>query len=172
MEKTCTKCDITKPSSDYRKGRNTCKSCENKIRYQQKKERRSIDSEYDKKLKAYDVKRKRRNEKNNPMAGFIQKMRQSVRRSFKRRGFTKKSKTYIILGEEWVIVKLHMESLFKEGMTWDNYGEWEIDHIIPLSSGKTEEDVIKLCHYKNLQPLWKEDNRKKGNKLPDKPPSN
>jgi 5-methylcytosine-specific restriction endonuclease McrA len=57
-------------------------------------------------------------------------------------------------------------------MTWDNYGEWEIDHIVPISSGKTEEDVIKLCHYKNLQPLWKEDNRKKGNKLPDKTPSN
>ena len=165
MEKTCTKCNTSKPSSDYREGRGSCKSCENKIRYQQKKERRSIDSEYDKKLKAYDVKRKRRNEKNNPMAGFIQKMRQAVRKSFRRKGFRKNSKTYIILGEEWAVVKLYMENLFKEGMTWENYGEWEIDHIIPISSGKTEEDVMKLCHYKNLQPLWKEDNRKKGNKL-------
>jgi hypothetical protein len=172
MEKSCTKCNITKPSSDYREGRNTCKSCENKIRYQQKKERRSIDSEYDKKLKAYDVKRKRRNEKNNPMAGFIQKMRQSIRRSLKRKGYTKNSNTCKILGISWEEFKPYFESLFQEGMTWDNYGEWEIDHIVPISSGKTEEDVIKLCHYKNLQPLWKEDNRKKGNKLPDKTPSN
>jgi hypothetical protein len=58
-----------------------------------------------------------------------------------------------------------MESLFKEGMTWDNHGEWHIDHIIPISSGKTEDEVVKLCHYTNLQPLWKTENLLKGDKL-------
>jgi hypothetical protein len=51
-------------------------------------------------------------------------------------------------------------------MCWDNQGKWHIDHIIPLSSGKTEDDIIKLCHYTNLQPLWAIDNMKKGSKTP------
>jgi hypothetical protein len=52
-------------------------------------------------------------------------------------------------------------------MTWDNYSHsgWHIDHIIPLSNAKTKEDVIKLCYYTNLQPLWCEENYKKGDKI-------
>lgn len=61
----------------------------------------------------------------------------------------------------------HIESKFLEGMSWDNYGYygWHIDHIIPLSSVKTEEELLKLCHYTNLQPMWGIDNIKKSNKL-------
>jgi hypothetical protein len=53
-------------------------------------------------------------------------------------------------------------------MTFDNHGVngWHIDHIIPLSA-KTEEEIIKLCHYTNLQPLWAEENRAKSNKILD-----
>jgi hypothetical protein len=165
MEKCCRNCSTTKPSSDYRKGRTMCKSCENKIRYIQKQERRKNDPEYDKDLKAYDVKRKRKKERENKLTWAIQKIRQCVRKSFKRRGFTKKSRTYEILGAEWEFVKEYFENLFVDGMNWDNYGEWEIDHIIPLSTANTEEDIIKLCYYSNLQPLWKLDNRLKGNKV-------
>lgn len=63
MEKTCKKCDISKPPSDYRLGRGSCKSCENKINYQQKKKRRENDPEYNKLYTSYDVMRKKTIEK-------------------------------------------------------------------------------------------------------------
>jgi hypothetical protein len=50
-------------------------------------------------------------------------------------------------------------------MTWSNYGKWEYDHIIPVSLCKSEEWVNKSCHYKNLRPLWKDDNRAKGDNI-------
>lgn len=49
-------------------------------------------------------------------------------------------------------------------MTLDNYGEWHLDHIKPISLAQTEQEVIKLCHYSNFQPLWAKENMSKGNK--------
>jgi hypothetical protein len=51
-------------------------------------------------------------------------------------------------------------------MNWDNWSvhRWHLDHIIPLDSGKNQEEVEKLCHYTNLKPLWAEVNLKKSNK--------
>lgn len=74
-----------------------------------------------------------------------------------------------VLKAEYEVVKIHIENQFKKGMTWENHGKngWHIDHIIPLSSAKTEEDMITLCHYTNLQPLWEIDNLKKGSKIPN-----
>jgi hypothetical protein len=64
-------------------------------------------------------------------------------------------------------LKIHLESQFKEGMNWGNYGKWEIDHIFPLSKADLTnlEEYKKVFHYTNLQPLWKAENRSKGNKL-------
>ena len=64
-------------------------------------------------------------------------------------------------------LKKYIESKFKEGMSWDNYGVygWHLDHIIPLSSAKNEEELKGLCHYTNLQPLWAFDNLSKFNKI-------
>jgi len=58
----------------------------------------------------------------------------------------------------------YIESLLTEGMSWNNYGHWEIDHIIPLSKGNSLAEKIFLCHYSNLQPLWKRDNQVKGDR--------
>ena len=162
-EKVCNTCTTVKPISEYR-GRKQCKTCENKNRYQKNKLRRQNDPVFNSWWKSYDVDRKRKKENEDPMTGFIQIMRQCVRKSFKRNGYTKKSRAHIILGTDWSVVKLHMESLFKEGMTWNNHGEWHIDHIIPISSGKTEYEGVKLCNYSNLQPLWAEENLLKSDK--------
>ena len=63
----------------------------------------------------------------------------------------------------------HLEKQFKEGMTWDNYGEWQIDHIIPVSAfnfTKPEHIDFKRCWaLKNLQPMWAKENQKKYNKI-------
>lgn len=93
-------------------------------------------------------------------------MRNSVNRYLKYRS----KKTLDIVGCTPQELKEHLEKQFSNGMSWENRVEWHIDHIIPLSSPKTEEELHKLCHYTNLQPLWAVENMKKGNKIVE--PSN
>tara|TARA_R100000231_G_scaffold138321_1_gene116422 strand:- start:176 stop:1045 length:870 start_codon:yes stop_codon:yes gene_type:complete len=61
----------------------------------------------------------------------------------------------------------YFESKFTNGMSWDNYGKWHIDHIVPCASfDLTKESEQKKCfHYTNLQPLWAHDNLSKHSKL-------
>lgn len=61
-------------------------------------------------------------------------------------------------------LKQHLESQFQTGMNWQNYGQWHIDHIQPLASFNLEdrEQFLAANHYTNLQPLWAEDNLRKG----------
>jgi len=63
-------------------------------------------------------------------------------------------------------LKKYLESKFQPGMTWENYGEWEIDHIKPLVLFKLDnrDELLLACNYNNLQPLWKQTNRSKGAK--------
>ena len=79
----------------------------------------------------------------------------------------KKFSTCEILGCDYKTFKQHIENQFEEGMTWDNYGQfgWHYDHIIPVSSAETEEELYKLNHYTNFQPLWWYDNLSKSDKL-------
>lgn len=102
--------------------------------------------------------------KENPLLNMQQNIRRRTLYAFTIMGYKKKQQTVELLGADWPVVKKHIEDQFKEGMSWKNRGDWEIDHIIPYASAKTEEDVIRLSHYKNLQPLWKNENRvKSGN---------
>ena len=85
--------------------------------------------------------------------------------SFIKRG--KRDKSLFLLGCSFEDLKRHLESQFTEGMNWDNYGEWHIDHIIPCSSydfSKVDQQA-ECFNYKNLQPLWAAENIRKSNKI-------
>jgi hypothetical protein len=97
------------------------------------------------------------------------KLKHNIRRlilsSFTNKGYSKKSHTNKILGIDYEGFYRHIENQFVNGMSWENKGLWELDHKVPLSLGKTEEDIFKLNHYTNLQPLWRKDNQNKSNKI-------
>lgn len=77
----------------------------------------------------------------------------------------KVNKTLDYLGCDIYTYKLFLENKFEEGMSWDNYGEWEIDHIIPIKyNNPSLNDIIERLHYTNTQPLWKDKNMSKGNR--------
>jgi len=88
-------------------------------------------------------------------------LRKRIWYAFNRMGLNKPCKTEELLGADFETVMRHIESQFIFGMSWENYGEWHIDHKKPLALAKTEKQLIKLCHYTNLQPLWAEENRRK-----------
>jgi hypothetical protein len=79
------------------------------------------------------------------------------------KGNRKSTGTLDLLGCSTEHLKLHLESKFQQGMSWDNYGKWHIDHIRPCSSFDLSDPAQqKECfHYSNLQPLWAIDNLKK-----------
>lgn len=85
--------------------------------------------------------------------------------ALKRKGWTKNSSNIKLLGASYETVKSYIENQFTEGMSWDNHGKWHIDHIIPLSKAETEEEIVSLFNYKNLQPLWALENFKKNDSL-------
>lgn len=122
-------------------------------------------SNYEKNHREERNNRRRERRKNDNIYHFREGIRNTIRRSFQRRGYVKNSKAEEIVGITMDEFKNYIQNKFQEGMTFDNYGEWHLDHIIPLSSAKNEEEVIKLCHYTNFQPLWAKDNLKKSNKM-------
>jgi hypothetical protein len=88
--------------------------------------------------------------------------RNLIRKAIIRMGYSKKSKTTDLLGCDFKQLKSHLESKFTNGINWDNYGKWHIDHIVPIASAQTEDEIVALNHYTNLQPLWAEENIRKG----------
>jgi hypothetical protein len=104
--------------------------------------------------------------KNNPLFRISALLRTRLLECLDKKNLQKYTSFEKILGCSIIELKEYLTKQFKDNMNWDNHGEWEIDHIIPLSSAKTEEDVYKLNHFTNLQPLWKHENRSKGGKYP------
>jgi hypothetical protein len=105
--------------------------------------------------------------KTDQMFRLITNIRNLILNSFYNMGYSKNSKTETILGCSFQEFNSYLESKFESWMSWDNRGlyngeenyGWDIDHIIPLSESKNIEDLYKLNHYTNLQPLCSKINR-------------
>lgn len=158
---SCKKCDQA-----YYKDNKAIKRKQSQVYYHANKEKiasrqRAYFNANKRKFATYQVNRRIKK----PLEKLKNSLRVATNRALKGRGFTKCASTKDILGCDWETLKSHLESKFTDGMNWENQGKWHIDHIIPLASAATEHDVIRLCHYTNLQPLWAIDNLKKGAKL-------
>jgi hypothetical protein len=134
-----------------------------KIRAYQKKwreENKEYLSQYQKKYQSKRIK-----------IDLIFKLKAAIRNRIKhslKRGtnqIIKCDNTENILGCTIIEFIEYIQSKFTEGMNIENHGKWHLDHIIPLASATTEEEVIRLNHYTNFQPLWAEDNLRKGSKI-------
>jgi hypothetical protein len=126
----------------------------NKLKQYQRKYRKLHRKELNNKLRI-----KVHNNINFKIAGRIRKRMCEVLR-----GNPKLETTMNLVGCSIKKLKQHLESKFKRGMTWFNYGKWHIDHIRPCASfdlSKAKEQR-KCFHYKNLQPLWAKENQSKG----------
>lgn len=108
--------------------------------------------------------RARKRRASDPLFALIGRIRARILLSLRTKGYTKKSRTYEILGCSFEEFKQHIELQFTEGMSWQNRSEWHIDHITPVSWGRSEEEIIALNHFSNLRPSWSEDNWAKSNK--------
>jgi len=105
--------------------------------------------------------------KTDPLFKLKGNCRSMIGNALRFNGYIKNSKTENILGCTFEDFKLYLESKFEDWMSWENHGRfnselnygWDVDHIIPLDSAETEEDIIKLNHYTNLQPLCSYTNR-------------
>ena len=196
MKKTCSKCGVEKAVSEFHKcktgkygvrgdckecnikrvmkynGNNTEKHKEYKKRYyQNNKEKIKLkEKEHRQNNKESILKRKREIYKerytNDPQYRLNLLIRDFTRRVTTAVKQQKELRSLEYLGCSLEEFKSHIESLWLDGMSWENHGDWHIDHIIPLDYFvKNSDDPWKANHYSNLQPLWAEANLSKGNRL-------
>lgn len=189
--KICTKCGIQKTldNFEYRKDknnyRNVCKECRNKQKrehYQLNKEeinekrrekyqsnRENINQQrrqhYQENKNEYQAKRKNKN--NDPLSRLRKQLIRSINKAYERKGFVREDSYEEILGYpiEKVIESLLLTYKIRYKKEWDGIVEVDIDHIIPLWTARTKEEVKKLCKRGNLQLLTKEENHRKGGKM-------
>lgn len=116
-------------------------------------------------LKNYQRKKVRL--KTDPFFKLRETMRNRLRTHLRSKGLKKHQSSLKYFGAEWEVIRKHIENQFEDWMTWDNHGmhTWHIDHIIPVSKATTEEELMRLFHYTNLQPLKAENNWSKNDKF-------
>jgi hypothetical protein len=79
-------------------------------------------------------------------------------------GAIKTSPTFEQLGYTVDEFVAHIERQFVKGMGWHNMGQWQLDHVLPVSGAKDISDVVALNQLSNLRPMWAQDNNRKKNK--------
>lgn len=93
------------------------------------------------------------------------RLRQRVLNLLKIKNWDKTKSLYEYIGCSQEQLVSHIESQFEQGMSWSNRSEWHIDHIMPLSTAKTVDELYVLCFYLNLKPIWAVDNLTKHTKI-------
>lgn len=162
-EKTCSKCKIIKPLSDYCRSGNgfraECKVC--------KKEYNGRSRDL---INKASRERARRKEKTDDLYKLTNNVRGLINQAIRKNKGIKNKNTLTIVGCSWLEFKRHLESQFLSWMSWKNYGNvcggspdyncsWDLDHIIPINYAKTEDEVYLLNHWSNFQPLCSKINR-------------
>ena len=178
-QKKCFRCSKIKNKNLFHKRSNSsdglaswCKCCIKDYNFINKEKRARQTKDYylknKTKVNSYRVKYEKQRRSKDSLYKFKQELRKDIQKYIKRSGFSKSSKGFSILGLSPEDYKLYIQSMFTKGMSWDNKGEWHIDHIIPISSAKSKEEAEILNHYLNLKPLWAKDNLYKSNSYTDK----
>jgi hypothetical protein len=176
MSKPCTTCKVEKPLSEFHKNKGRkdgygyqCKTC----KAAERKTRRPLENALKRKQYWSNIEKERerlklsqQKHKSKPSRVFRARFTNVAKHSIYRCGQTKQLSSEVIIGLSPNAFKRYIEKQFKPGMSWDNYGEWHIDHIIPLSIARSEIAAIRLNNYTNLRPLWAVENQAKGGKIP------
>tara|TARA_Y100001970_G_C14102757_1_gene786419 strand:- start:182 stop:1078 length:897 start_codon:yes stop_codon:yes gene_type:complete len=114
--------------------------------------------------KQYNKRRRDRYNKDK-VYNLAARVRARINAIIRKKEWHKSTSTEEYLGCDLETLRKHIENNFTDGMTWENRDKWQIDHIVPISNAKNEEEFKLLSNYKNLQPLWSKDNLKKSNKI-------
>ena len=119
---------------------------------------RQIKRDYERNRKARD-----------PLYKLINNFRTAIYQVLKENNINKNGHYFEILKYTPEDLISHLETKFTNGMTWDNYGEWHVDHVKPISSYIIleigDDEFMKCWSLNNLQPLWGKENISKSNKL-------
>lgn len=166
--KICIKCNIEKNIINYKINRkssdnffNICNICLPTNKWNKEKQRLS-EKKY--REKNYEKIKEKDNKPNNKIRHNLNKR---IAMLMIQNNSRKKNKTIDYIGCDINFFKKWMEFQFQEGMTWENYGKWHLDHVKPCASfNLLNDDDIKECfNWKNIQPLWANLNLKKSNKI-------
>ena len=131
-----------------------------------KNNKRYVDKNKDK-VNEYKLRWHKERYKNDPTFRLTHHMRRTLKRVLNYTGNLKNRRTTEYLGYTTEELRNHIESQFVDGMSWGNYGDWHIDHVIPvikwIQAGVTDPSVINALD--NLQPLWAKENMSKGGRI-------
>lgn len=162
--KVCTRMNVFDSGKRHR---DRLRKKQSEYHYKNKEKRNNYNKNYYKNHLAQRRKRFNDRYKNDLNFRLTTNLRNRVLLAIKRN--QKSGSTSDLIGCDIPYLKKYIASLFSEGMSWENYGLWQIDHILPCASFdlSKEEEQRRCFNYKNLQPLWEADNRKKWCKMPE-----
>lgn len=160
---TCLACEEIRDKERYEKERERRIAWQKQYYEDNKEQKLAYDKAYQKRTKRQTI-RNRERYQTDPVYRMKRSMRSLIRNTCLAIQNVKNDRTHILLGYSPKELKEHIEGLFQDGMSWDNYGEWHIDHRKPINAfiheGITDPAVINALD--NLQPLWALDNLIKG----------